>query len=63
MLPFKLTEAQRRVVKEIFKDLQSDAPMNRLLQGDVGSGKDHRSSDCDAGGDGKWLSNRPDGAH
>ena len=39
LLPFKLTEAQRRVVKEIFGDLQSDAPMNRLLQGDVGSGK------------------------
>jgi ATP-dependent DNA helicase RecG len=39
VLPFKLTEAQRRVVKEIFRDLQSSAPMNRLLQGDVGSGK------------------------
>jgi ATP-dependent DNA helicase RecG len=39
ILPFKLTEAQRRVVKEIFRDLQSSAPMNRLLQGDVGSGK------------------------
>ncbi len=39
ILPFKLTEAQRRVVKDIFKDLQSGAPMNRLLQGDVGSGK------------------------
>jgi ATP-dependent DNA helicase RecG len=39
VLPFKLTEAQRRVVREIFKDLKSDAPMNRLLQGDVGSGK------------------------
>ena len=39
VLPFKLTEAQRRVVKEFFKDMQSDAPMNRLLQGDVGSGK------------------------
>jgi ATP-dependent DNA helicase RecG len=39
VLPFKLTEAQRRVVKDIFKDLQSDVPMNRLLQGDVGSGK------------------------
>jgi len=39
LLPFKLTDAQRRVVKEIFKDLKSDAPMNRMLQGDVGSGK------------------------
>lgn len=39
VLPFKLTEAQRRVVKEIFRDLKSNAPMNRLLQGDVGSGK------------------------
>jgi len=39
VLPFKLTEAQRKVVKELFRDMKSDAPMNRLLQGDVGSGK------------------------
>ncbi|MFN2492485.1 MAG: ATP-dependent DNA helicase RecG [Pyrinomonadaceae bacterium] len=39
VLPFKLTDAQRLVVKDIFRDLQSRAPMNRLLQGDVGSGK------------------------
>jgi ATP-dependent DNA helicase RecG len=39
VLPFKLTEAQRRVVKEMFRDMKSGAPMNRLLQGDVGSGK------------------------
>jgi ATP-dependent DNA helicase RecG len=39
VLPFKLTEAQRHVVKELFRDMKSDAPMNRLLQGDVGSGK------------------------
>jgi ATP-dependent DNA helicase RecG len=39
VLPFKLTEAQRRVVKDIFRDMKADAPMNRLLQGDVGSGK------------------------
>src|ERR1043166_3409023 len=39
VLPFRLTDAQRRVVKEIFRDLRSEAPMNRLLQGDVGSGK------------------------
>ncbi|MGA9998327.1 MAG: ATP-dependent DNA helicase RecG, partial [Pyrinomonadaceae bacterium] len=39
ILPFQLTSAQERVVKRIFDDMQSDAPMNRLLQGDVGSGK------------------------
>jgi ATP-dependent DNA helicase RecG len=39
MLPFKLTEAQRRVLKEIGGDLRSSHPMHRLLQGDVGSGK------------------------
>ncbi|MEH6681191.1 MAG: ATP-dependent DNA helicase RecG [Sediminicola sp.] len=38
-LPFQLTEAQKRVVKEIRADLGSNAQMNRLLQGDVGSGK------------------------
>jgi ATP-dependent DNA helicase RecG len=39
VMPFKLTKAQRHVVAEIFNDMQSSAPMNRLLQGDVGSGK------------------------
>ncbi|MFP4846173.1 ATP-dependent DNA helicase RecG [Winogradskyella sp. PE311] len=38
-LPFKLTNAQKRVLKEIRQDLGSNAQMNRLLQGDVGSGK------------------------
>jgi ATP-dependent DNA helicase RecG len=39
MLPFRLTGAQKRVVREIVGDLQGRAPMLRLLQGDVGSGK------------------------
>ncbi|MDX1364259.1 ATP-dependent DNA helicase RecG [Arenibacter latericius] len=38
-LPFDLTNAQKRVIKEIRADLGSNAQMNRLLQGDVGSGK------------------------
>src|SRR5438270_730366 len=39
MLPFKPTEAQKRVIKEIADDMKEPRPMNRLLQGDVGSGK------------------------
>ncbi|HLH05237.1 MAG TPA: ATP-dependent DNA helicase RecG [Bryobacteraceae bacterium] len=39
LLPFKPTHAQRRVMQEIAEDMKSPQPMNRLLQGDVGSGK------------------------
>lgn len=39
ILPFRLTEAQKRVLKTIAEELSSDRPMRRLLQGDVGSGK------------------------
>ena len=39
VFPYELTDAQRRSVNDILRDIASDVPMNRLLQGDVGSGK------------------------
>jgi ATP-dependent DNA helicase RecG len=39
ILPFRLTDGQRTVLKEIVDDMQKPTPMNRLLQGDVGAGK------------------------
>jgi ATP-dependent DNA helicase RecG len=38
-LPFQLTNAQKNVIREVYKDLKSGKQMNRLIQGDVGSGK------------------------
>lgn len=39
LMPFELTGAQTKVIKAVFEDMQSESPMHRLIQGDVGSGK------------------------
>lgn len=46
MLPFTLTGAQQRVIGEIFEDMKRGHPMNRLVQGDVGSGKTAVAACC-----------------
>ena len=38
-LPFEMTDAQKKSISDVINDMSTDSPMNRLLQGDVGSGK------------------------
>lgn len=55
-LPFKLTKAQLKVLEEIDNDMESDKPMNRLLQGDVGSRQDHCINNYSIQGCKMWIS-------
>ncbi len=63
ILPFKPTAAQKRVLAEIAADLEKPAPMNRLLQGDVGSGKTIIALASRGNCHRKWPAGRPHGSH
>lgn len=60
-LPYELTGAQKRVWQEIQSDLAGETVMNRLVQGDVGSGKTVLGAACPAFGGGKRFSGGDDG--
>ena len=62
-LGFTLTGAQSRTMENISQDLAKDEPMRRLLQGDVGSGKNGGRILCVVCGRVKWQARRHDGAH
>ena len=62
-LPFELTGAQKRVIREIRQDMGSGRQMNRLLQGDVGSGEDTGGFDEHLDCIGQWFSGLYHGAY
>ena len=62
-LPYKLTRAQLNAWHEIERDLCSHTLMSRLVQGDVGSGKNHPVLPCHGPDRGKRLPGSADGAH
>jgi len=62
-LPFELTAAQRRVLNEVARDMRATTPMHRMIQGEVGSGKNNNDPDSDAPGGGIRAPRRDHGAH
>ena len=62
-LPFNLTNAQNRALSEVIEDMTSDNVMNRLVQGDVGSGENYSSSISTCVICFKWISRRFNGSY